>query len=115
MELVVKEINQTIDEKQVFHMLLEELKTTLKVKDAELLAEDIKKNSKTCSTKIDDNLFMYHSFSEGVSDFCAAIIVMPDNKIHGMFSCNSYTKENLLNISKLYERIQKYRLQDKNF
>lgn len=96
----------------IYNTLLEMLVSTQKVKDIEILSQDIKKNHEVYSPKIDDSLYMYHSVSEGVSDFCSALIVMPDKKVYGMFSWNLYTKENLSNISELYEQVKKIQFND---
>ena len=104
--IATKKLDQNISEENIFETLLDMLSEFNFVKDRQILSENIHKNHKSFSPKIADKLFMFHSKSTGVKDFCAALLQLPDGNLYGMYAWPENTHKNLNKISKLYEHLE---------
>ncbi|MCR4736401.1 MAG: PTS sugar transporter subunit IIA [Treponema sp.] len=104
--ITTKKVEENLSIDNIFETLLDMLTEFNFVNDRNMLSENIHSNHKFFSPKISEKLFMYHSKSAGVKDFCAAILQLPDGFLYGMYAWPVNNQKNLDKISKLYEHLE---------
>lgn len=107
--LIIEANEMPTDSNVIFDRLMKMLESTGRVKDVERTASDIKARDWASGVRMVDRLLLHHSKTEGVSDFCAAVIIFPGNVVHGLFAWPEDTDGNLQCIATVIERIEKMR------
>ena len=77
LKVKVLEKGASLTDEQIFDNLYELIKETGFVKDEDVLKKDIMERENKGSTKLTPTLFVPHTKTEGVSHFCAAMLVIP--------------------------------------
>ncbi len=108
--LIVEADEMPTDSSEIFNRLVTMLESTGRVIDAERAVSDIKARDWASDLRMYDRLLLHHSKTDGVSDFCAAVIIFPGNVVHGIFAWPESSDDNLQRIAAVNERIQKIRL-----
>ena len=108
--LIVEADEMPTDSSEIFKRLVTMLESTGRVIDAERAVSDIKARDWASDLRMYDRLLLHHSKTDGVSDFCAAVIIFPGNVVHGIFAWPENSDDNLQRIAAVTERIQKIRL-----
>lgn len=78
LKVKVLEKGTSLTDEQIFEQLYALLAETGFVKDSDVLKKDIMERENKGSTKLTPTLFVPHTKTEGVSHFCAAMLVIPD-------------------------------------
>lgn len=105
--LIVESTEKATDSNAIFDKLMSMLESTGCVKDRELVENDIKAKDLFFGSKKQDTLVLRHSKTDGVSQFCAVIIMFPGNVFHGVFAWPENTDDNLQQIATIFDRMQK--------
>lgn len=81
LKVKIAEKGKTLTDEQIFNTLYELLSETGFVKNIDILKKDIQTRENKGCTKLTETLFVPHTKTEGVSHFCAAILIIPDEMI----------------------------------
>ena len=106
--VTTKKLEERLSEENIFETLLDMLTESDFVQNRAILSENIQNNHRRFSPKISDKLLMYHSKSDGVKDFCAAVIQLPDGFLYGMYAWPINSQKNLNKISELYKQLEQF-------
>ncbi|MCR4938558.1 MAG: hypothetical protein K5930_00450 [Treponemataceae bacterium] len=105
--LIVESTENPASADKVFDKLMSLLETTGCVKDRKSVESDIRAKDWAIGSRKDDRLVFHHSKTDGVSQFCAVVIMFPENIFHGVFAWPENNDDNLQKIATIFERMQK--------
>ena len=108
--LIVESADMPSDSNVIFDRLMKMLESTGCIKDKERMVSDLMARDWAVGAREEDGVLLHHSKTEGVSRFCAAVLMFPGNVVHGIFAWPENTDDNLQKIASVFDRIQKMQL-----
>ncbi len=108
--LIVESADMPSDSNAIFDRLMKMLESTGCIKDKERTVSDLMARDWAVGAREEDGFLIHHSKTEGVSRFCAAVLMFPGNIVHGIFAWPENTDENLQKIAAVFDRVQKMQL-----
>jgi len=108
--IIVESTDMPKNSEVVFDKLMSMLNSSGCVKDIETVESDIKARDWVSGSGTRNNLCMHHAKTDGVSGFCAAVIMYPGNVAHGVFAWPENTDSNLQLIATVFDRMEKIQL-----
>ncbi len=108
--LIVESANMPKNSEVIFERLMAMLETTGRVKDRECVEADVKARDWATGSVMQSEVVFHHAKTDGVSGFCAAVIMYPGDVVHGVFAWPENSDDNLQRIVTVFEQINKLQL-----
>ena len=101
--LIMANLDSNMSEEEVINQLFDMIQSTNRVTSVESLKKDIANKNKRISPYYSDDTYFCNTRTLSVNDFCAAIIILPDNSKYCISAWRDFSEESLENICMLSE------------